>query len=76
MNKKIFILLLILFFSVSAFSAEEAKKTVSRAEVVEKLSTSDFLKKKIGDLLNWSVGYDITKMNRTNLAPTISYIAG
>jgi uncharacterized protein YgiM (DUF1202 family) len=35
MNKKIFILLLILFFSVSAFSAEEAKKTVSRAEVVD-----------------------------------------
>jgi hypothetical protein len=47
---------------------------MTRAEVIDKLSASDFFKKKIGDLFSWSVGYDITKINRTNLAPTISFI--
>lgn len=61
-----------------AFAAEQAAtneaKPVTRAEIVAKLSATDFFKRKIGDLLNWSVGYDITKINRTNLAPTISFI--
>ena len=68
----IFLLLFLVNFNF-AF-AEEKQKTMSRADVIEKLSTSDFLKKKIGDLFNWSVGYDKTKINRTNLAPTISFI--
>jgi len=58
----------------ASFSAEK-QKVMTRADVIEKLSTSDFLKRKIGDLLNWGVGYDITKINRTNLAPTISFIS-
>jgi hypothetical protein len=73
--KKILTIIFILFIGFSAvFAEDKPAKTVTRAEIVEKLSTSDFLKKKIGDLLNWSIGYDITKINRTNLAPTISYI--
>lgn len=58
----------------SVYGEEQKQKHLTRIEVIEKLSASDFLKKKIGDLLNWSVGYDITKINRTNLAPTISWI--
>lgn len=54
--------------------AQNEAKPVTRAEIVEKLSATDFFKRKIGDLLNWGVGYDITKINRTNLAPTISLI--
>ena len=57
-----------------AMAVDQGQKVMTRAEVIDKISTSDFLKKKIGDLLNWSVGYDITKINRTNLAPTISFI--
>lgn len=73
--KKCLLLLVVIFFSYNLASAEEAKeKTMTRVEVVEKISAADFFKKKIGDLLSWSVGYDITKINRTNLAPTISYI--
>jgi RNase H-fold protein (predicted Holliday junction resolvase) len=70
-------LILFIIFMISTFSVygeEQKQKHLTRIEVIEKLSASDFLKKKIGDLLNWSVGYDITKINRTNLAPTISWI--
>ena len=73
--KKHLIFLFIFFIGVCPSFGEEAKdKTLTRAEVIEKLSATDFFKKKIGDLLNWSVGYDITKINRTNLAPTLSWI--
>ncbi|MFH1710381.1 MAG: hypothetical protein ABH860_04840 [bacterium] len=80
MRKYLLLLILSINF-ICAFSegatsepAGGQDKTLTRAEVIEKLSTADFFKKKIGDLLNWSVGYDITKINRTNLAPTISYL--
>jgi len=80
--KKSILLLAILAFTYNCAFADEAKaapaggqeKTLTRAEVIEKLSATDFFRKKIGDLLNWSVGYDITKINRTNLAPTLSWI--
>lgn len=66
------IILLALFYLPSCIYAQEGKeKVLTRAEVIEKLSASDFIKKKIGTLLNWGIGYDITKINRTNLAPTI-----
>lgn len=70
--------LLVLVIALSVISGpvfcQEKQKAVTRAEIIEKLSATDFLKRKIGDLLNWGVGYDITKINRTNLAPTISFI--
>ena len=74
MKKTILVIILLSLNLMPAIAEEQGQKTVTRAEVIEKLSTADFLKKKIGDLLNWSVGYDITKINRTNLAPTISFI--
>jgi len=71
--KKYLILLVILSACFNcAFAETEKDKTLTRAQVIDKISTADFFKKKIGDLLNWSVGYDITKINRTNLAPTIN----
>lgn len=73
--KKYLLLLIILLLNFNCAFAEEAKEnTVTRAEVIQKLSAADFFKKKIGDLLSWSIGYDITKINRTNLAPTLSWI--
>jgi hypothetical protein len=73
MMKKFTLFIVTVLLIANAGVAEETKK-LTRADVIEKLSATDFFKKKIGDLLNWSVGYDITKINRTNLAPTISYI--
>jgi hypothetical protein len=76
--KKYLSLLAIIFviynYNNFAFADEAKEKVLTRADVIEKISAADFFKKKIGDLLNWSVGYDITKINRTNLAPIISYI--
>ena len=74
MIKKAILILALAVVTSSCFAEEAKEKPVTRAEVIERLSTTDFLKKKIGDLLNWGVGYDITKINRTNLAPTISFI--
>ncbi len=74
MIKRTAIFLAFVLFASGVFAEEAKERVVTRAEVIEKLSTADFLKRKIGDLLNWSVGYDITKINRTNLAPTISFI--
>lgn len=69
------ILLIIVIIFLNSFSGIfAAEKTLTRIDVIERLSAADFVKKKIGDLLNWSAGYDITKINRTNLAPTISFI--
>ena len=63
----------LVIFAVSlngSYAADQPEKKndklMTRAEVVEKISTTDFFKKKIGDLLNWSIGYDITKINRLN----------
>ncbi|MFC1767328.1 choice-of-anchor X domain-containing protein [Candidatus Margulisiibacteriota bacterium] len=71
----ILILIVIFLFPAMSFAQEkEGEKAMTRAQVIEKLSASDFIKKKIGALLNWGVGYDITKINRTNLAPTIKDI--
>jgi hypothetical protein len=74
MKKYIILFAIFLACFNCAFAETEKDKTLTRAEVIDKISTADFFKKKIGDLLNWSVGYDITKINRTNLAPTISWI--
>jgi hypothetical protein len=38
------------------------------------LSASDFMKKKISDLVSWTVGYDISGLSRVTLLPTINYI--
>ncbi len=75
--KKYLLLLAVIFvanINSPAFADEGKDKVLTRADVIEKISAADFFKKKIGDLLNWSIGYDITKINRTNLAPIISYI--
>ncbi len=60
----ILIMIVIFLFSVMSFAQKkEGEKAMTRAQVIEKLSASDFIKKKIGALFNWGVGYDITKIN-------------
>lgn len=72
---RIFItLLLIILINCRSVLAEGAQKILTREDVIAKLSASEFIKKKIGDLFNWGVGYDLTRINRTNLAPVINFI--
>ena len=57
--------------------AEEKKpeeKYMTRSEAAKLISATDFLKNKIGALLSWSIGYDISAVNRAKLVPTIKYI--
>jgi hypothetical protein len=72
--KKIFSIILCIYLLCTYVYSQEQQKIMTRSQVIEKLSAADFVKKKIGDLLNFGTGYDITKINRTNLAPTISFI--
>lgn len=51
-----------------------AEEYMSKGEAVMLISASDFVKKKIGELLSWTVGYDVTKVNRVRLTPTINYV--
>jgi hypothetical protein len=51
-----------------------AEEYLTKGEAVMLISATDFMKKKIGELLSWTVGYDISKVNRVRLTPTINYV--
>ena len=56
-------------------AAEKAEvKYMTKGEAIQLLTTSDFVKQKIGELLSWTIGYDISKVSRVRLTPTINYI--
>ncbi|MFA4858404.1 MAG: hypothetical protein WC636_03910, partial [Candidatus Margulisiibacteriota bacterium] len=57
-----------------AASAAEQKKYLTKGDAVAFLTASDFLKNKIGALLSWTIGYDISKVNRAKVVPVINYI--
>ena len=56
-------------------AAEKAEtQYMTKGEAIQLLTTSDFVKQKIGELLSWTIGYDISKVSRVRLTPTINYI--
>jgi len=55
-------------------TGKKEEKYMTRAEAARLLSATDFLKKKIGALLSWSIGYDISAVNRAKLVPSIRYV--
>lgn len=67
------LLLILLFLSLFALARAE-EKVLTRGEVVEQISAADFMKEKIGQLLSWTVGYDVSKVNRASLVPIINYV--
>ncbi|MBU0687503.1 MAG: hypothetical protein KKB81_06640 [Candidatus Margulisbacteria bacterium] len=50
------------------------EKYMTKGEAIAYISATDFVKQKIGALLSWTVGYDISKVNRARLVPIINYI--
>jgi hypothetical protein len=50
------------------------KKLMTKGDAIALLSASDFMRQKIGALLSWIIGYDISKVNRAKLVPIINYI--
>ena len=76
---KIILLIIVAGLSISlggaAQAAEKAAaKYMTKGEAIQLLTTSDFVKQKIGELLSWTIGYDISKVSRVRLTPTINYI--
>jgi hypothetical protein len=52
----------------------EEQKALTRGEAIMLISATDFMKKKIGELVSWTVGYDISKVSRVKLTPSINYV--
>jgi len=84
MKSRIFLLLFVLFvFLSNSFSfaddgdeseAQEEKKLLSKADAARLIVDTDFLKKKISQLLSWTIGYDISSINKAKLVPSIKRI--
>jgi hypothetical protein len=64
----------IFIFLLLAVTAGGQEKALTKGEAIEQISAADFMREKIGQLLSWTVGYDISKVNRVRLVPTINYI--
>jgi len=60
--------------AAAAAKPAAAEETLTKGEAVMLISATDFMKQKIGELFSWTVGYDITKVNRVRLTPTINYV--
>ncbi|MBN3033060.1 MAG: hypothetical protein JW873_03085 [Candidatus Saganbacteria bacterium] len=52
----------------------ETQETMTKGQAVMLLTATDFMKQRIGELLSWTVGYDVSKVNRVKLTPVINYI--
>jgi hypothetical protein len=78
LKKYIFALLLaaLVVASRPALAAKAAggEETLTKGEAIMLISATDFMKQKIGELFSWTVGYDVTKVNRVRLTPTINYV--
>jgi len=59
---------------VHAQKPAEAEEYMTKGEAVMLISATDFMKKKISELLSWTIGYDINKVSRVRLTPTINYV--
>jgi len=67
-------LITLLLAPAVAQEAGSGTEVLTRGEALMKISATDFVRRKIGELLSWTVGYDISKVNRVKLTPTINYI--
>ncbi|MBU0671478.1 MAG: hypothetical protein KJ732_00450 [Candidatus Margulisbacteria bacterium] len=74
---KIFLLLVSSYLTllpVWAQAAAQGQVGLTKGEAIMKITAADFVKKKIGELVSWTVGYDISKVSRVKLTPTINYV--
>lgn len=77
MIKKLFSLLIIYSFAAGLALGEqqgEAQDYLTKGDIVNLLSATDFVKKKAGELFSWSTGYDPGKINRSRLTPAINFV--
>lgn len=72
--KRIFLIISIIVSCSLPVIAAQKPQALTRAEVIKYLSASDQVKKKLSDLVSWTVGYDVSKINRAKLTPIISFV--
>jgi hypothetical protein len=60
--------------AVEKKAAAEQEQYLTKGEAIMLISATDFMKKKIGELLSWTVGYDVSKVSRVKMTPTINYV--
>jgi len=72
---KFIIGILLVILASPVFAEEKAKgQYLTKGDAVMLISASDFMKNKISQLLSWTIGYDISRVTRVRLTPTINYI--
>jgi len=78
MKRLIIIINIFCLLSVPAIAQRtreaEKEEALTKGEAIMLLSATDFMKKKISDLLSWTIGYDISKLSRVRLTPSINYV--
>ncbi|MCX5727031.1 MAG: hypothetical protein NT030_07720 [Candidatus Saganbacteria bacterium] len=47
---------------------------LTKEKALKAISATDFVKKKIGEFLSWTLGYDISSVKRAKLVPIIYYV--
>ncbi|MFH1347730.1 MAG: hypothetical protein ABIH22_03470 [Candidatus Margulisiibacteriota bacterium] len=76
--KLILILIALLVLTGQVFAKDKTaapgKEVLTKGEAIMRITAAEFVKKKIGDLLSWTIGYDISKVSRVKLIPTINYV--
>jgi len=73
-NNNIKILMACLFIAVFATTAKAEEQYYTWKDVTSALSANDDVKKKVEDMLNFEVGYSLTKIDKNAVAPSISSI--
>ena len=65
--------LMLIFISTAPAwaAAQEEEKPLTVGEAVTLISATDFMKKKVGEFLSWTVGYDLSAVNQIKLVPSI-----
>jgi len=63
-------------FTAPAYAQDkdEDKAVLTKGDAIMLISATDFMRKKVGELVSWTIGYDISKISRVKLTPTINYI--
>ncbi|MFA6430982.1 MAG: hypothetical protein WCV91_01155 [Candidatus Margulisiibacteriota bacterium] len=74
MRSKFINFIILFFLLIFPVFGETAKANLTKDEAIKLLSATDIVKKKIGDLFSWTVGYDISKVNKVGLTPIVNYV--
>jgi hypothetical protein len=56
------------------WAADVQEEILTKGDAVMRITAADFVRKKVGELLSWTTGYDLSKVNRVKMTPIINYV--